>query len=84
MDEELRKQEAERLKLVGSMTEQQASDPIDIQGQDMGNPNFQNPEAAARSTLGQDVVPTLILIPFEQKKGEEVPDFNTIFYDKET
>ena len=29
------------------------------------------------------MVPTLRLIPFEQKKGEEVPDFNTIFYDKE-
>ena len=27
--------------------------------------------------------PTLRLVPFEQKKGEEVPDFNTIFYDKE-
>ena len=29
------------------------------------------------------MVPTLKLIPFEQKKGEEVPDFNTIFYDRE-
>ena len=29
------------------------------------------------------MVPTLRIIPFEQKKGEEVPDFNTIFYDKE-
>ena len=28
--------------------------------------------------------PTLRLIPFEQKKGEEVPDFNTIYYDRET
>ena len=34
--------------------------------------------------MGQAVVPTLRLIPFEQKKGEEVSDFNTIFYDKET
>ena len=25
----------------------------------------------------------LSLIPFEQKKGEEVPDFSTIFYDRE-
>ena len=49
----------------------------------MGNPNFQDPEAAASSTLGQDVVPSLILIPFEQKKVEEVLEFNTIFYDKE-
>ena len=29
------------------------------------------------------MVATLRIIPFEQKKGEEVPDFNTIFYDKE-
>ena len=33
--------------------------------------------------MGQAVVPTLRLIPFEQKKGEEVPDFNPIFYDRE-
>ena len=50
----------------------------------MGNPDTQDPEAAASSKLGQVVVPTLRLIPFEQKKGEEVPDFNTIFYDRET
>ena len=49
----------------------------------MGNPDVQEPEAAASSTLGQAVVPTLRLIPFEQKKGEEVPDFNNIFYDRE-
>ena len=29
------------------------------------------------------MVPTLRLIPFEPKKGEEVSDFNTIFYDRE-
>ena len=29
------------------------------------------------------MVPTLRLIPFEQKKRKEVPDFNTIFYDRE-
>ena len=29
------------------------------------------------------MVPTLRLIHFEQKKGEEVLDFNTIFYDRE-
>ena len=28
------------------------------------------------------VVPTLKLVPFVQKKGEEIPDFNTIFYDR--
>ena len=29
------------------------------------------------------MAPTLRLVPFELKIGEEVPDFNTIFYDKE-
>ena len=49
----------------------------------MGNPDGQGPKAAASSTLGQAVVSTVRLIPFEQKKGEEVPDFNTVFYDRE-
>ena len=29
------------------------------------------------------MVPTLKLVPFEQNIGEEIPDFNTVFYDKE-
>ena len=37
MDEELKKQELERLKLTGSVTEQSASDPVDSQAQDLGN-----------------------------------------------
>ena len=49
----------------------------------MENPDIQDPEVPAVSPPGQSMVPTLRLIPFEQKKGEEVPDFNTIFYDKE-
>ena len=84
MDEELRKQEAERLKLTGSMIEQQASDPVDIQVRDLGNPDSQDPEATASITLGQVVVSGLRLISFKEKKGEEVLDFNTIFYNKET
>ena len=28
------------------------------------------------------VVSTLKLVPFVQKKGEEIPVFNTIFYDR--
>ena len=69
--------------MTRAVTEQSASDPIDSQAQDLGNPDIQDPEAAAGSTIGQDMVPTLRLIPFEQKKGEEVLDFNTIFYDRE-
>ena len=30
------------------------------------------------------VVPTLKLVPFVQKKGEEILDFNTVFYDRAT
>ena len=44
MDEALRKQEAERLKLTGEMTEQSAFDPVESQAQDLGNPNIQDPE----------------------------------------
>ena len=65
------------------MTEQSASDAVDIQAQDLENPDIQDPEVPVSNTSGQAMVPTLRLIPFEQKKGEEVPDFNTIFYDKE-
>ena len=64
MDEEMRKQEAERLKLIGTMTEQSTSDPVDSQAQDLGNPDIQDPEAAASSTIGQAMVPTLRLNPF--------------------
>ena len=41
----------------------------------------QDPQVPASNTL---MVPTLKLVPFVQKKGEEIPDFNTIFYDRET
>ena len=30
------------------------------------------------------MVPTLKLVPFVQKVGEEIPDFNTVYYDRET
>ena len=51
--------------------------------QDQDNLDSQDPAATASSTLGQVVVSGLRLIPFEQKKGEEVPDFSTIFYDRQ-
>ena len=51
--------------------------------QDKDNPDSQDPTATADPTLGKVVVSILVLIPFEQKKGEEVPDFSTIFYDRE-
>ena len=41
----------------------------------------QDPQVPASST---PMVPNLKLVPFVQKKGEEIPDFNTIFYDRAT
>ena len=82
LDEELQKQEADRMKLTQTMIEQSASDTTDIQTQDVENPKFQDLEVPAVSTLRQSMAHTLKLVPFEQKIGEEVPDFNTIFYDR--
>ena len=50
----------------------------------MENPEVRDPEVPTASTPGQSVVPTIKLVPFVQKKGEEIPDFNTVFYDRET
>ena len=50
----------------------------------MENPKIQDPEVPAASTCVQYVVPTLKLVPFVQKKGEEIPDFNIFFYERAT
>ena len=42
---------------------------------------MQTSQVPAAST---PVAPTLQLVPFIQKKGEEVPDFNTVYYDRAT
>ena len=63
------------------MTEQSASDTAGGQTQDMENLEVQDPQVPASST---PMVPTLKLVPFVQKVGEEIPHFNTIFYDKAT
>ena len=39
--------------------------------------------ASSRSILGQTSFSEINLIPFMPTKREEVPDFSTIFYDKE-
>ena len=66
------------MKLTQTVTEQSASDIADIHTQDMEKPNIQDPEVPAVSTPGQSMAPTLRLVPFEQKIGEEVPDFNIV------
>ena len=53
------------------------------QGLGKDNPDPQELAAASGSTQGQAVFSGVNLIPFMQKEGEEVPDFNTFFYDKE-
>ena len=53
------------------------------QGLGQDNPDCQEPAAASSSTQGQAMFFGMNLIPFMQKEGEEVLDFNTIFYDKE-
>ena len=47
----------------------------------MEKPEVQDPQVPVTST---PMVPTLKLVPFVQKVGEEIPDFNTVFYDRET
>ena len=47
----------------------------------MENPEVQTSQIPATSI---PMVPTLKLVPFVHKKGEEIPDFNTVFYDRET
>ena len=50
MDEELKKQEAKKIKLTKTVTEHSNFDTADSQAQDLGNPDIQDPEAAVGST----------------------------------
>ena len=77
LDEELQKQEAEKTELP----QQSIAETSTGQNQEEANPEVQILQVPAASTL---VTPTLQLVPFIQKKGEEVPDFNTIYYDRAT
>ena len=47
----------------------------------MEDPEVQDLQIPTAST---PMVPTLKLVPFVQKVGEEIPNFNTIFYDRAT
>ena len=77
LDEELQKKEAERIEL----TQQSVYETAARQTQEEENLEVQTSQVPATST---PVAPTLQLVPFIQKKGEEVPDFNTIYYDRDT
>ena len=63
------------------LTQQSSSETPAGQTQEEENPEVQTLQIPAASTL---VTPTLQLIPFTQKKGEEVPDFSTVYYDRAT
>ena len=85
-----RQGESEGLRLTRSKKDQQTADPIDTQGEhdhtDQGNgqdnTDSQEPTTTSGSTQEKKVFSQMNLIPFMQKEGEEIPDFNTIFYEK--
>ena len=47
---------------------------------------MENPEVQTSQVPDTSIprVPTLKLVPFVQEKGKEIPDFNTVFYDRAT
>ena len=63
------------------MTQQSIPETAAGQTQEEENPEVQTSQVPAAST---PVAPTLQLVPFIQKKGEEVPNFNTVYYDRAT
>ena len=63
------------------MTQQQASEAPSRQSQGEENPEVQILQVPTTIT---PATPTLQLVPFVQKKGEEVPDFSTVYYDRAT
>ena len=91
MEIKKRQEESEGLRLTGSQKDQQTTEQIDTQGgqdhTDQGhgqsNPVPPHPAASSGNTLGQNSFSRINLIPFMPIEGEEVPNFSTIFYDKE-
>ena len=79
------------MRLTGSQKDQQTTEQVDTQGGqdhiDQGhgkyNPNPPEPVASSGSTLGQALFSEINFTPFMPIEGGEVPDFNTIFYDKQ-
>ena len=63
------------------MTQQSAFETAEEQTQEVENPEVQTPQVPATSI---PLVPTLMLVPFVQEKGKEIPDFNTVYYERET
>ena len=86
-----KQEESEGLRLTGSQKDQQTTEQVDTQGvqdqidqeQGQSDPNPSKPTAYSGSILGKASFSEINLIPFMPIEGEEVPDFSTIFYDKE-
>ena len=79
------------MRLTGSQKDHQTTEQVDTQGvqdqiyQDQGqsDPDPLEPTVSSGSILGKASISEINLIPFMPTEGEEVHDFNTIFYDKE-
>ena len=79
------------MRLTGSQKDQQTIDQVDTQGvqdqidqeQGQSDPDPLEPAASSSSILGKSSFSKINLVPFMPAEGEEVPNFNTIFYDKE-
>ena len=79
------------MRRTGSQKDQWTTEKVDTQGvqdqvdQEQGqyDPDPQEPAASFGSILGQNSFSEINLIRFMPTEGEEVPDFSTIFYDKE-
>ena len=71
--------------MEGSRTETQEEQDLTNQGQAQSDIDPLDPIVPSTSIVGEGSVSIygVELIPFIPTKGEEVPNFNTIFYDKE-
>ena len=69
----------------GSRIETQEEQDLTDRGHDQSDIDPLEPVVPSSSTVGEGLVSIsrVELIPFIPTKGEEVPNFNTIFYDKE-
>ena len=79
------------MRLTESQKDQQTTEQVDAKGvqdqidQEQGqfDPDPLEPTVSSSSILGKASISEINSIPFMPTEGEEVPNFNTIFYDKE-
>ena len=86
-----KQEKSEGFRLTESQKERQPIEQVDVQefqdptNQEQGQTELDPLEIVVSfgSILGEVSISDFDLIPFMPTEGEEVPDFNTIFYDKE-